>query len=212
MDMGLVMKKYIYEDCLLGLWEITEDLFSLHDMLDLTDEENETFNSFKSHNRKLEWLSVRVLLIEMAGRGIKIFYNEKKKPFLTDGSFHISISHSHKLTSILISRKHRVGLDLERVSNKISSLAGKFLTPAEERAVNPDCRRYHVYIYWCAKEALYKICNKQNINFREDIIIDPFVPAREGTITGKVHTDTIREEFDLHYFKHEDYAVVWCYK
>ncbi len=210
--MGLVMKKYVHDDCLLGIWEITEGFALLYNMLDLSDEEKDTLNSFKSHNRKLEWLSVRVLLNHMTGPGIKIFYNSNKKPFLTDRSYHISISHSNKLTSIMLSQRHRIGLDLEHVSNKISSLAGKFLTPEEERAVDPGCRKYHVYLYWCAKEALYKICDKQNINFREDIIIDPFVPAAEGTVTGKVHTDAIREDFTLKYFKYDDYAIVWCFK
>lgn len=210
--MGLVMKKYVYDDCLLGLWEITEDFFSLYGMLDLNGGEIETLNSFKSYNRKLEWLSVRVLLTEMTGQGTRIYYKGNRKPFLTDESCHISISHSSRLTSIILSRKHRVGLDLEHISGRIASLAGKFLTPGEENALSRKCRRYHVYIYWCAKEALYKICDKQNINFREDIIIDPFVPEKQGTLTGKVHTESIREDFVLHYFRHSNYAVVWCCK
>ena len=210
--MGLIMTKYVQEDCLLGIWEIKEDFFSLYDMLELTGEEIETLNSFKSYNRKLEWLSVRVLLTKMTRRDIRIYYNSKKKPFLTDQNYHISISHSNKLTSILISRKRRVGLDLEYVSNKIASLSGKFLTIAEEQAINKKYRKYHVYIYWCAKETLYKICDKQNINFREDILIDPFVPAKEGTLTGKVHTNAIKEDFVLHYFKYQNYAIVWCCK
>ena len=210
--MALVMKKYVQDDCLLGIWEITEDFFMLYERLDLSEEEIETLNSFKSHNRKLEWLSVRVLLAEMIGPDIKIFYNGNRKPFLTDLSFHISISHSNKLTSIILSRNHRVGLDLEFISNKIANLACKFLTPAEEEAVEKTCWKYHVYIYWCAKETLYKICDKQNINFREDILIDPFMPDRAGILTGKVHTRAIREDFVLNYFKYQNYTIVWCYK
>ncbi len=210
--MGLVLNKYVQNDCLLGLWEITEDFFSLYEMLDLNDQEIDMLNSFKSYNRKLEWLSVRVLLAELVGPGIKIYYNGNRKPFLTDRSYHISISHSNRLTSIILSKKHRVGLDLEYVSNKIASLAGKFLTEGELKDVSTRYRRYHVYIYWCAKEALYKICDKQNINFREDIIIDSFNPEKRGTITGKVHTEAIKEDFVLHYFKHQNYAIVWCCK
>jgi 4'-phosphopantetheinyl transferase len=210
--MALVMKKYVQDDCLLGIWEITEDFFSLFGMLELTGEEIETLNSFKNYNRKLEWLSVRVLLTEMTGPDVKIFYRGNRKPFLTGENRQISISHSNKLTSIILSRKHRVGLDLEYVSNKISTLAGKFLTVAEEQAVSSEFWKYHVYIYWCAKETLYKICDKQNINFRENIIIDPFIPASQGTITGRVHTDAIREDFVLHYFKYQDYTIVWCCK
>ncbi len=206
------MKKFVKDDCLLGLWEITEDFFSLYNMLDLTSEEIETLNSFKSYNRKLEWLSVRVLLAEMTEPGIKIFYKGNRKPFLTDETCNISISHSNKLTSILLSRKHRVGLDLEFVSGKIANLAGKFLTAREEGAINGKCRRYQVYIYWCAKEALYKICDKQNINFKEDIIIDPFIPEKQGTLNGKVHTNAIKEDFILQYFRYQNYAIVWCWK
>ncbi len=210
--MGLVMKKYVQDDTLLGLWEIDEDFFSLYDRLDLNEGEIDTLNSFKSYGRKLEWLSVRALLLDMVGPGIKIYYNGNRKPFLTDPDFHISISHSGRLTSIILSRTRRVGVDLENVSGKISSLAGKFLTPGEEESVSRRYRRYHVYIYWCAKETLYKICDKQNINFREDIIIDPFTPEKSGTLTGRVHTDAIREDFVLHYFKYRKYTVVWCCK
>ncbi len=210
--MGLIMKKYVQDDCVLGMWEITEDFFTLYDMLDLSSDEIDTLNSFKSYNRKVEWLSVRVLLSEMVGPGIKIYYNGNRKPFLTDKEYNISISHSNRLTSIILSKKHRVGLDLEFVTNKIASLADKFMTAGEVEAISNRYRRYHVYIYWCAKEALYKICDKQNINFREDIIIDPFVPEKSGTITGKVHTDAIKEDFVLHFFRHNKYAVVWCCK
>ena len=210
--MGIVMKKYMHDDCLLGMWEITEDFFTLYEMLDLSSDEIASLNSFKSYNRKLEWLSVRVLLAEMTTPGIKIYYNGNRKPFLTDSSYNISISHSNRLTSILLSKIHRVGLDLEFVSGKIASLAGKFLTQAEEEALSKKSRRYHVYIYWCAKEALYKICNKQNINFREDIIIDPFVPEKQGVLTGRVSNDTIREFFELNYFRYRNYTIVWCYK
>jgi 4'-phosphopantetheinyl transferase len=210
--MALIMKKYVQDDCLLGIWEITEDFFMLYDMIELTDEEIITLNSFRSYNRKLEWLSVRVLLAGMTGPEIKIYYNGNRKPFLTDQSYHISISHSNKLTSILISRKHRVGLDLEYISTKIASLAGKFLTDSEVEAINRKCRKYHVYIYWCAKEALYKICDKQNINFRDDIFIYPFDPNEKGILRGKVQNDTIQEEFTLHYFKYQNYSIVWCCK
>ncbi len=206
------MKKYVHEDCLLGLWEITEDFSSLDNLLDLNSEERATLNSFKSYSRKLEWLSVRVLLSRMTAPGVRIFYNGKRKPFLTDRTFNISISHSNKLTSVLISRKHRVGIDLEYVSGKIANLSGKFLTPSEENAIDKKCWKYHVYIYWCAKEALYKICDKQNINFREDIIIDPFIPGSEGILNGKVYNNTIHEFFTLTYFKYQNYTIVWCSK
>ena len=73
-------------------------------------------------------------------------------------------------------------------------------------------RRYHLYIHWCAKEALYKICDKQDINFKENLTIFPFEPAEKGTIKGSVLNKRGVEDFILKYTKYKDYAIVWTCK
>jgi 4'-phosphopantetheinyl transferase len=210
--MGLIIEKSFQDNCRLGIWEISEDFYTLFNLLDLSLEEVETLNSFKNYDRKLEWLSVRALLHEMMGSSVKIYYNGNRKPYLTDAAFQISISHSAKLTSLLISRTKRVGIDLEHMTQTISQLANKFLTWEEESAIFGRNRRYRTYLYWCAKETLYKICDKKGINFKNDIIIEPFKLGPEGVMRGKVKTDNIDEEFELNYFKYKDYSVVWCCK
>jgi len=209
--MGMILEKVV-DDCRIGIWEINEDFYSLIAMLNLSDEEVETLNSFKSYDRKVEWLSVRALLNKMVGPSVKIYYNGNRKPYLTDATYNISISHSHKLTSVIISRKKRVGIDLEHMTQKISKLANKFLTFEEESFLTGWGQRYRTYLYWCAKEALYKICDKQGINFRNHILIEPFELDCEGIINGAVKTETIDEKFRLNYFRYQDYSIVWCCK
>ena len=58
---------------------------------------------------RLEWLSVRVLLNEMTGKELSIYYNGNRKPFIKGNSYYISISHSRDLTSILLSREKKSG-------------------------------------------------------------------------------------------------------
>lgn len=210
--MGLILEKNAKDDCRLGIWEITEDFYTLFALLNLSAEEVETLNSFKSYNRKVEWLSVRVLLNQMVGTSLKIYYNGNRKPFLTDSSYHISISHSGKLTSLILSKTKRVGIDLEHMTQKISKLANKFLTHEEESAIIGRGQRYRTYLYWCAKEALYKICDKKGINFRNHIIIEPFELCNEGFIYGSVKNENIDERFKLNYFRYQDYSIVWCCK
>jgi 4'-phosphopantetheinyl transferase len=210
--MGLILEKIVEDDCRIGVWEITEDFYTLISMLNLSHEEVETLNSFKSYDRKVEWLSVRTLLLQMVGPSIKIYYNGNRKPFLTDSSYHISISHSAKLTSVILSKTKRVGIDLEHMTQKISQLANKFLTWEEEVAIVGRGQRYRTYLYWCAKEALYKICDKKGINFKNHIIIDPFELDCEGLIYGTVRNENIDERFELSYFRYQDYSIVWCCK
>lgn len=210
--MGCITKHYLDEFSILGVWKIEEDLDTLLQLLVLDNDEKKKYKSFSSNSRKLEFLSVRALLSELVGKEAKIVYNKNNKPFLKDGSRFISISHSHKLTAILLSTNEKVGIDLEYMSTNIAAIAFKFLNRKEKVAREQEERRYHLYIHWCAKEALYKICDKEGISFRKNLTIEPFKVKDSGEIRGHVHTDKINESFDLYYSKYDNYAIVWTKK
>ena len=210
--MGLLLKEYVEDDCQLGIWDITESYEELLLKVNLLEEEKELLNSFKRDFRKVEWLSVRVLLREMTGQELSIVYNGNRKPFINGNSYHISISHSHQLSSILLSRNHKVGIDMEFMSHRISKISHRFINNKEQVTSDEDLKRYHLYIHWCAKEALYKICDKQDIDFRKNIIIEPFNPERKGELKGLVSNRFRKEYFKLNYFTIEDYVIVYTIK
>jgi len=210
--MPLFLIKNIKEDCLLGLWNITETLEDFSKIVTLCDDEKQLLNTFKNDERKIEWLSVRALLKKMSGKSLKIWYTPQKKPYIENSDYNISISHSNKISGILISKRHRVGLDLEYMSHKIENIAKKFIGNNEFITSDPAKKHLHLYIHWCAKEALYKICDKQDIIFKTNIFIYPFEPKTEGTIKGRVLTKYINEEFELAYFCHDNYIIVYTIK
>jgi phosphopantetheinyl transferase len=210
--MGCITKHYLNEFSILGVWKIEEDQNTLLDLVLLDSDEKKKYKGFSSNSRKLEFLSVRALLCELIGSEAKIVYNKNNKPFLKDGSRFISISHSHKLTAILLSTNEKVGLDLEFMSTNIAAFAFKFINRKEKVTKEIDERRYHLYIHWCAKEALYKICDKEGISIRNNITIDPFEVSESGEIKGHVRTNKINESFDLYYSKYDNYAIVWTKK
>jgi 4'-phosphopantetheinyl transferase len=210
--MGCITKHYLNEFSVLGVWKIEEDIDSLVKLVTLDNDEKKKYNGFSSTSRKLEFLSVRALLSELIGKDARIVYNKNNKPFLKDGSRFISISHSHKLTAILLSTNEKVGIDLEYMSSNIAAIAFKFLNWREKVTKESENRRYHLYLHWCAKEALYKICDKEGISLRKNITIEPFSVNDSGEIKGHVHTDKINESFDLYYSKYDNYAIVWTKK
>ena len=210
--MGMIIHRECAGGCMLGIWLIRENYDDLFNRLNLNANELKTLENFRNHNRKLEWLSVRTLANEMTGRNVRIIYNAERKPFLEDDSFNISISHSHEFTSILMSKDRRVGIDLEYMSHRISGIADRFIHQSEKVTDNPAMIQYHLYIYWCAKEALYKICDKREIHFKKDIIIDHFNPEEKGKLSGTVKTEKGKEKFDLNYFRINNYTIVWSCK
>jgi phosphopantetheinyl transferase len=196
----------------LGVWRIEEDLDSLLQKVNLNTDEKKRFKSFRSVSRKFEFLSVRALLAELTGGTTSIVYNKNNKPFLKDGSKFISISHSHQLTAILLSVNEKVGVDLEYMSSNIAAIALKFMNVKEKITKDTAYRLYHLYLHWCAKEALYKICDKEISSIRKEISIEPFKVHDSGETTGSIHTNVINENFNLQYIKYDNYAIVWTKK
>lgn len=210
--MSCITKHYLNETTVLGVWKIEEDIKTLLEMVVLDNDDKKKYKGYASTSRKLEFLSVRALLSELLGKDARIVYNKNNKPFLKDGSKFISITHSHKLTAILCSTNEKVGIDLEYMSSNIGALAFKFLNRREKVTKNQDDRKYHLYLHWCAKESLYKICDKEGISIRNNITIELFDVKESGEIKGKVHTKKINESFDLYYSRYDNYAIVWTKK
>jgi 4'-phosphopantetheinyl transferase len=209
---GVFLKTEILPDCHLGVWEITEDFDSLYSMVNLVDVEQVKLDSFKNISRKIEWLSVRALVKTMIGKDTRILYNSENKPFVRGNTHNISISHSNNLTAVLISKDKRVGIDLEYMSGKIGKVANKFINEHETITTDPEKEKFHLYLHWCAKEAMYKILDKQDINFRDGITIKPFTPEDHGYMDGYAVNGNGKEEFELEYLQHDNYALVWCVK
>jgi phosphopantetheinyl transferase len=160
----------------------------------------------------VEFLSVRALLAEMLDRDARIVYNKNNKPFIKDGSHFISISHSNKLTAIILSTNERVGIDLEYMRVNINAFASRFLNKREKVTRRWTDRTYHLYIHWCAKETIYKICDKEGINIVNDITIEPFDVKESGEIRGSVKNERIDDQFTLFYSKYDNYTIVWTKK
>jgi 4'-phosphopantetheinyl transferase len=209
---GVFLKTEILPECHLGVWEITEDYDELHGMVDLATVEKAKLDSFKNISRKVEWLSVRALVKNMIGKDTRILYSAENKPFVRGNTHQISISHSNNLTAVLISKDKKVGIDLEFMSGKISKVADKFINEKETITPNPELQKYHLYLHWCAKEAMYKICDKQDINFRDGLTIYPFKPDEHGFMKGHILNGNGEEDVELEYLQHENYALVWCVK
>ncbi len=78
------------DDIQWAVWKMEESLDAL---LALLPDARRVFceqelNRFVSERRKMEWLSVRVLLYAMLQEDKEIGYSPEGKPYLTDHSFH----------------------------------------------------------------------------------------------------------------------------
>jgi hypothetical protein len=63
-------------------------------------------------------------------------------------------------------------------------------------------------VYWCAKEAMYKIYGKRSLIFTEQILIKPFSLANEGSLEGSIHDEAEIRQIALNYAVEPQYIFV----
>lgn len=120
--------------------------------------------------RKLERATAIWLSRQLAGDFNSIYYDEFKKPHFSEGNYFLSLSHTNKYVASIVHSDKRVGVDIEKISNKALKVASKFLSPEEYKTLSKQIdKELYATIYWAAKEALYKLHGKKSLIFAKQI-------------------------------------------
>lgn len=195
-----------------GLWRITENIEELQSMITLTADENERFFSFQSNERKKQWLSYRVLLnliINKPKQSISVYYDEYGRPYIKPSIANISITHSGEFSGIILSDNKAVGIDVEKITPRIINISHKFISEREAKQVDLN-DIMQLTIYWCAKEAMYKLHGARNITFKENIFVNPFLCCEnEGSLNGVIENKGCLHNISLIYKKINEYILVF---
>ena len=209
--MPIFQHRYLTPEGELGLWknEAEEDYFIYG--MSLHDEEIEELSKIKGKKRT-EYLAVRQLLHKMSGRKTRAacLKDEFGKPHLDSSLFNISISHSHGIVAA-IAAPRLVGIDIQKMVQKIERIAHKYMRDEEKESLNRDTRLEHLHVYWGAKECLYKAYGRKELEFKEHILIDPFnFDLNMGFFFGSVIKGDYNKKFVIHYEKIKDYILVYA--
>ena len=75
--------------------------------------------------------------------------------------------------------------------------------------LDEDEKNEQLAIYWCAKESIYKLTSQHDVDFAEQIKVEPFRLKDEGeleaTFTDK---DGYEQELELCYFTFDRHVLV----
>ncbi len=199
----------------LGVWRIDEVKEALKEQVQLDPAEEDQYASFKSEVRKKQWLSYRILLKEMVSPDPPFLeYDAHGKPRLRKSGLFLSISHSGDYSAVITSKTCPVGIDIERLKDRIYRIKDKFLTVEEDQKIGMTNRLDKLYVAWGAKEALYKIYGRPEVDFQHDIFIGSFdyLCGRKGQCSARMNTPEGLEAYDVFYEKISDYMLVYAMK
>jgi 4'-phosphopantetheinyl transferase len=174
----------INSDCTAVLQPITEDEPTLQASLLLTTPEQEDLAGISHPAQRVEWLACRVAirqLIEAQGLVYAgLHKDEFGKPHLIGTPWHISLSHTGGWAAAVLHRTRPVGIDIEPIRDQFRRVVPRVLS--EDEIAHAAGEPGRLAVYWCAKEALYKLYGKRQLTFRDHLFIEPFADNAEHLI------------------------------
>ena len=191
------------ESLLCKLWRIDE----LEEIMDpnneLNSEDYQILLKRKANHLRNQFLASRKL-IGLINPDLRISYKEDI-PILSDNR-NISISHSDEIVTVLISKENGIGVDVEKINNKVQSVASKFLSSNEIRFFGKAPSTRQLIRAWTAKEAVYKALRKPGINFSDNIILDKFNDKAKYANAKFISSDQ-ETTFKLYFYDLDDYCL-----
>lgn len=201
----LYLKEYITESTLIGVWKIEESREQLLAMLSCR-EWILHISAIKSESRVLEILAARILMKELIGEEKEVYYAESGKPFLTDKSFHISVSHTKGYVAVAVNKEKEIGLDIEQVSEKIRRVQSRIVSDKEY--IDPQNELIHLLLHWSAKEAMFKFIDREGVNFLDNLFVDKFTPEGKGYFYASETRTEEQNHFKAYYQIEKEFIIV----
>jgi phosphopantetheinyl transferase len=193
------------------VWKITETFEQLLSEVKLNERSKARLAGMKSVSHQCGFLSVRKLLQEKGYTDFDLYYDEFGKPHLQDGR-HISISHSHEFSTIILSDEN-CGIDLEMQREKIITIAHKFAEHEFEFLKDVSEKNYirQLTVIWGAKEAVFKIRNEVGISFNDHIHVAPFNIEMKASV-ALLKFGSLNINYNIFFEEVEHFTLVYAFQ
>lgn len=207
--MALYLKKELENEATIGVWQITETEEELIALSATPTDEMEEISFIKSESLRKQRLAVRALLNALFEEKVYLSHHDNGKPYLENNPTNISITHTEKYVAVILHDENDCGIDVESLDRDFSAVEKKALSEDEIEDLEDEKRNEQLAIYWCAKEAIFKLLSRYNVDFAEQIEIERFRPRGEGELEATFTSKDDEEEFDLEYITFDRHVLVW---
>lgn len=206
--MALEYIKQINENIHLAVWKIEEDLAFYEKNIQLSTIDEHIFKETTHPEKKLEFMAGRMLcrtvLQQLKISDKPIYRNEYGKPEIPDSEYEISLSHTENYIALAVAHKLAVGIDIEKPKAKMARVAPRLFTEEEM----DYCQGNLVYFskVWSAKEVLYKLFMKRELDFREHLHVKP---ENQGwtLMTGTISKGDFNKSYQIEFYELEEYFI-----
>ena len=210
--MALYLTKDLDDDyhSRLGVWQITESEEELRNLCSVPSDELEEISYIRNASLRKQKLAVRALLDTLFEEKVYLSHHDNGKPYIENSSINLSITHTAKYVAVIYNDTEEVGIDCESLDRDFSAVEKKALSEDEIDDLDDDRKNEQLAIYWCAKEAIYKLTSHYGVDFAEQIEVDSFRFHDEGDLTATfTDDDGYEHDLELSYMTFDRHLLVW---
>ncbi len=158
------------ELCSVGVWNISEPDVFFSNMI--------PYEPGAQHSAKKlqQWASRAILTHLYPGFPLHLIKQDNNsKPHLSKGMLQFNISHTTHMAAAIISDTLEVGIDIEKIDQRIHKVKNRFLSTEELEMIRhfpEDQQTGLLTLCWSIKETVYKWWGKGSVDFAKDIKIN----------------------------------------
>ncbi len=164
--MALFYQHNINESTKLAIWKIEEQENFFLEHVPLRRE-------ITHPHKRLQHLAARYLLKHLFPDFPyeEILIADTRKPYLPNEQYHFSVSHCGDYAAALVRSNHRVGMDIEKSSDKIEKIMHKFMHKNDLFYLGASAAGlsslHLLTVMWSAKEAVFKWYSLGEMDFKK---------------------------------------------
>jgi phosphopantetheinyl transferase len=205
--MPLCLTKTLRENTQLAVWRISESMDELAAMM------HPGIKDPDPRPQHRHWLASRLTLGSLFPRAmIELSKDPYNKPSLLvdQEAFFVSISHSFDRAAVIVSPLLPVAIDLEKLDHRIERVQHKFAATEELEMIAESYRREMLTVIWSAKETMYKLYGKKEVDFRREIRVDPFTWDPAGfALSARLSKGETELQAEVNVQVEDDYVLTW---
>lgn len=208
--MGLYLKKRLDGGETVAVWQVTESEEQLRSLAATPNDELEEIGLIGNASLRRQRLAVRALLGDLFEEKVYLSHHDNGKPYLENNPAQISITHTDRYVAVILGGESDCGIDVESLDRDFSAVEKKALSPDEVDDLGDDSRNEQLALYWCAKEAIFKLLSRYHLDYAGQIEVERFRPKEEGELQATFEDkDGDRQEFTLNYITFDRHVLVW---
>lgn len=216
--MATYLKKKLDNGATIAVWHVTETEEELKQLASVPTDEMEEISLFRSESARKQKLAIRALLNELFEDKVYLSHHDNGKPYIENSVINISISHTADYVALILHPEEDLGIDIEKYTDRNFDAVFKKALGSEELEdvldEGDEDRNLQLALYWCAKEAIYKVVAQNSVDFARQIELKKFNPKDEGELEATFRYDDEYDEyenyFNLEYITFDGHVLVWA--